>query len=307
MLETRDRTKDWVWHRDNFAAIFGTREKGNFGKNWPAGKRIAVALTFDTQADVDAAIVNYQTCLWPSSGKVNYCDLTMRQYDVIEGLPRVLRILRKHQVQASFPTCGMTADWYPDDIKRIADEGHEVAVHGYHHVVLHELSDAQQRTEIARGTEAIAKLTKTQPKGFRSPLYSATEVTLDLLREFGYQWHSDFHDCGFPYVLRKDGKSIVEIPAGFDDWEMYLHYVPGSPQMGGIPYGNCDGVFSTLKGEFDTLYEESADEPRVFQWTMHPKISGRPFRAAVLDRFIAYAKQHAGVWFCTCTDLAALA
>jgi peptidoglycan/xylan/chitin deacetylase (PgdA/CDA1 family) len=307
MLETRDRTKDWVWHKDRFAKTFGARERGGFAKNWPAGRRLAVALTFDTQADVDSAIVNYQTCLWPTSGKINYCDLTMRQYDVIEGVPRVLRILKKYDVRASFPTCGMTADWYPDNIRRIKDAGHEIAVHGYHHVMLHELSDTQEHAEIERATEAIAKLTREQPKGFRSPVYSTTESTLDILRELGYQWHSDFHDCGFPYVLNKDGKRIVEIPAGFDDWEMYLIYVPGSPQMGGIPHGNSDGVFSTLKGEFDILYEESAQEPRVFQWTMHPKISGRPFRAAVLDRFIAYAKQHEGVWFCTCTELASLA
>ncbi|MGH7785147.1 MAG: hypothetical protein ACREO5_15070, partial [Candidatus Binatia bacterium] len=67
MLDTKDRTKDWVWDHKEFAKIFGEREKGNFGKNWPKGKRLAVALTFDTQADVDAAIVNFFTFLLPTS------------------------------------------------------------------------------------------------------------------------------------------------------------------------------------------------------------------------------------------------
>jgi peptidoglycan-N-acetylglucosamine deacetylase len=300
------RTQDWVWHRDQFAQIFGERRPGRFVEQWPTGKRVAVVLTFDTQADVDAAVAKYQTCLW-SQGRINYCDLTMRQYDVLEGLPRVLRILRKHDVRATFPTCGMTADWYPDDIKRIQDDGHEIAVHGYHHVELHELTESEERAEIERATEAIARLTGEPPRGWRCPLYSATERTLETLRDLDYQWNSDFHDCDFPYVLTKNSRDIVEVPAGSDDWTMYLQYAPGSPQMGGTPYGTSDGVLSSLKAEFDVLYEESAEEPRMLQWCMHPKISGRPFRAAVLDKFIAYAKQHDGTWFPTCMELASLA
>jgi peptidoglycan/xylan/chitin deacetylase (PgdA/CDA1 family) len=306
MLQSNGRTQDWMWRREQFAETFGERSKGGFVERWPADKRMAIVLTFDTQADVDAAVAKYQTCLW-SSGNINYCDLTMRQYDVIEGVPRVLRILRKHNVRATFPTCGMTADWYPDEIRRIGDEGHEIAVHGYHHVELHELSDREERDEIERATAAIARLIGAQPRGWRCPLYSATERTLEFLRDLGYQWNSDFHDSDFPYVLTKNGRSIVEIPAGSDDWTMYLQYAPGSPQMGGTPFGTSQGVLSTIKAEFDVLYEESADEPRMLQWCMHPKITGRPFRAAVLNEFIAYAQDHDGIWFPTCTELADLA
>jgi hypothetical protein len=77
--------------------------------------------------------------------------------------------------------------------------------------------------------------------------------------------------------------------------------------MGGTPYGTYEGVLSTLKAEFDLLYRESADGPRVLQYCMHPKISGRAFRAAVLDELISHAKDHDGVWFATCRELAELA
>jgi peptidoglycan/xylan/chitin deacetylase (PgdA/CDA1 family) len=133
-----------------------------------------------------------------------------------------------------------------------------------------------------------------------------TEDTLEILRDFGYVWDSDFHDQDFPYLLRKNGRDIVEIPVGHDDWSLYLQGGPGNVQMGGAPYGNTEGVLSTLKAEFEILYEESATAPSVFMFAMHPSITGRPFRAAVLERLITYIKEHDGVWFATCAEVAAL-
>ena len=314
MTQAASRTSNWVWHKDDFEKSFGTRQAGRFAERWPAGVRLAVVVTFDTQGDVDAAVASdmagssaaYMTCRL-RSGAINYCDLTMRQYDVLEGVPRVLRILRKYGVRATFPTCGLTAEWYPEMLKSLVDEGHEVAAHGYYHAPMDELSDAEERAEIERATEVIERVTGVKPRGWRCPMYTITVRTLDILRDIGYSWDSDFHDQDFPYVLSKDGRSIVEIPAGHDDWNMYLQASPGAPTMGGTPYGTAEGVASTMRAEFDMLYEESAEAPRLLQWCMHPKISGRAFRAMVLDRTLEYMKQHEGVWFATCSEIAALA
>jgi peptidoglycan/xylan/chitin deacetylase (PgdA/CDA1 family) len=307
MSATGNRLDDWTWSKDRFEQIFGQRLPGGFRENWPSGKRVAALLTFDTQGDVDATVPGFENKWVGYEDRINYCDVTMRQYDVLEGVPRILRILDKYGVKATFPTCGLTCEWYPDLIKEIAAGGHEVAVHGFHHVPLLQLDPDGERAEIERATEAVAAVIGEQPKGWRCPLYSITEHTLDFLRDFGYVWDSDFHDQDFPYVLSKDGRTIVEIPAGHDDWTLYLMLGPGTIQMGGTPYGTADGVLGTMKAEFDILYEESADEPRVFQFCMHPKITGRPFRAAVLDRLIAYLQEHDGMWFPTCAELAALA
>lgn len=299
---------DWSWHKDRFEETFGARLPGRFRANWPTGKRIAVLLTFDTQGDIDAAVRGYQgTTLWPG-GLINYCDLTMRQYDIYEGVPRVLRILRKYDVRATFPISGVTAEWYPDMVREVAAEGHEVAAHGHRHVPMVVLDEAEQRCEVELATEAIEKTAGVRPTGWRCPMYSITAQTLDDLAALGYIWDSDFHDRDFPYVIEKKGRTkIVEIPAGNDDWSLYIQLDSGQVQMGGTPYGTSDGVFSTLKSEFDILYEESRDEPRMFQFCMHPKISGRPCRAAVLDRLIAYIRAHDGVWFASCGEIASLA
>jgi peptidoglycan/xylan/chitin deacetylase (PgdA/CDA1 family) len=234
--------------------------------------------------------------------------MTMRQYDVLEGVARILRILDKHDVRATFPVCGLTAEWYPEMLRGIAADGHEIAAHGYSHLPLVDLSEGAQRQEVERATEAIDRVLLTPPKGWRCPMYSITEHTLDHIRDLGYLWDSDFHDQDFPYVLEKDGRPLVEIPAGHDDWTLYLQLAgKDAVQMGGTPYGTAEGVFGSMKWEFDLLYEEAARAPRVFQWCLHPKISGRPFRAAVLDKLISYMKEHDGVWFATCSELAGLA
>lgn len=296
----------WTWHKDKFEAIFGRRVEGNFRRNWPDGMRIAVVFTFDTQGDIDADVPGDYSGKWPGyPDETNFCDLSMRLYDITEGVPRLLRLLARHEVKATFPVSGMTADWYPDTVREIEAGGHEIAVHGYHHVEHYRLDDRQEREEIERATEAVQRVTGEQPQGWRTPIYTTTARTLDIVRDLGYVWNSDLHDCDFPYVLSKGGRDIVEIPAGHDDWSLYLQ--GAGVQLGGVPYGNTEGVLSSLQAEFDYLYDESSDEPRMFQLCMHPNISGRPFRTAVLDRLIRHMKEHDGVWFASCAEVATLA
>jgi peptidoglycan/xylan/chitin deacetylase (PgdA/CDA1 family) len=293
------------WARESFERIFGVRRAGDFRQNWPDGVRMAVLLTFDTQGDIDA-LRGAPNSMW-QPGKINFCDLTMRRFDVKEGVHRVLRILGKHGVKATFPVCGMTAEWYPEIVRDIRSEGHEIAAHGYSHEDLYLFDDEGEAEEIRRATECVADAAGIAPIGWRCPRYSITERTLGLLREAGYLWDSDLHESSFPYVLEKNGDRIVEIPAGLDDWGMYLLLVGAAPHMGGTPYGTPEQVLSTVRAEFDVLYEESENTPQVMQWCMHPKITGRPFRAQVLDALIEHAKGHSGVWFATCEEIARLA
>jgi len=81
----------------------------------------------------------------------------------------------------------------------------------------------------------------------------------------------------------------------------------GRPSLSGTRYGTAEGVWSSIKGEFDVLYEESRSAPRILHWAMHPKISGRPYPAAVLDRLLAYVVAHQGAWIATANEVASLA
>lgn len=292
-----------VWHRDKWEQTFGEERPTKLAENWPEGVRIAVMLTFDTQGDVDAAIPGYQhsSGFW-REGAINYCDLTQRQYGTRCGVQRILEILARHEIRATFPTTGITAEWYPEVAEAILEGGHELAVHGYRHVPMHTLDADGERAEIEAATAAIENLLGHRPNGWRSPMYSTTPNTIGILSELGYLYNSDFHNDDLPYLLVND----VEIPAGLDDWQLNLMQVPENVAMGGVPYSSPSHVTDVISSNFDMLYLEAAERPRLMQWCIHPKITGMPHRAWGLEQVIRHIKSHAGVRFCAMEDVARL-
>ncbi len=295
------------WHPDNWTRHFGHETRIDMTTPELAGVRVVVLLTFDTQGDVDAAVPGYQAGAghW-SNGAVNYCDAAERQYDMRGGVQRVLRILRRFNAVGTFPTCGATAEWYPEVIASIAAAGHEVAAHGYWHKPLNEMSADEEADEIGRTTAALERVTGTRPYGWRSPMYTITERTIPLLTEQGYEYDSDLHNDDEPYLLTTGAGSIIEIPGGMDDFGMWLSSVPHAIHHGGIPYGNPFGVTNIITSHFDVLYDEGDEVTRVFQYCMHPKITGRPFRSVSLSAFLEHASGRPGVRFMTMLELARL-
>ena len=292
------------WQKGQWEATFGVPQPTKLREQWPKGKRIAITLSFDTQGDVDAAIPGSTGC-W-KSGHINYADLTQRQYDMTAALHRMLDMLEEYKIAATFPICGVTAEWYPESIREIKSRGHEVAVHGHWHTLLHTLSAEEEREEIEKATRAVTQALGEPPKGWVSPVFSITPRTLPIIEELGYLWDSDFHNADMPYILRHGDKQIVELPVGLNDWDLYLMQDALGARMGGVPYGSPSHVTDVLCSQFDQLYKESAREPRVFHYTMHPKITGRPYRAWGLSKFIEHVQKHEGVWFTTCSELAQL-
>jgi peptidoglycan/xylan/chitin deacetylase (PgdA/CDA1 family) len=295
-----------TWGPDSWERTFGTTAPTNLLDNWPSDKRMAVLLTFDTQGDIDAARPNYQTTM-RRDGSINYVDQMERQYEIKSGLKRILRILNEYNVKATFPTCGATADWYPDVIRLIPEGGHELAVHSYAHWPMHRMDGDALREEVGRATEAIERVAGVRPRGWRSPQYTTTGPTLDALIEAGYFWDASYPNDDLPFWIERPQGRILALPSCMDDSNMYLMPVSSyTTHAGGNFYASPQHVLNSWRCEFDVLYKESADEPRICSITMHPRVSGRPFRSWALEHFIQHALAHSGVWFATCGELAAL-
>ena len=280
--------------------------------NWPADVTIAVCLTFDTQGAIDGLGegTHYQTTTtWPN-GAPNWWDYSERQYGIECGLPRILDILDEFDVTATFPTCGMTADWYPERIAEIHEREHTIANHSYSHRLPSGLDADEINEEIKKGREAIESLIGERPRGWRSPAFALNESTVDSLIEQDYVWDSSLHNRDLPYLLSNGEDHIVELPAGhIDDWTLYMMSTGSDVgHMGGYPRGTPGGVLDVLTSEFDRLYAEAnSTTPRLFMYTMHPKITGRPHRADTLRAFLEYISNKPGVWFASCDDIADLA
>lgn len=100
--------------------------------------------------------------------------------------PRVLDALKAEGVRATFFLSGPWARSYPDLVKRIAAEGHEIASHGYEHVNLSGYSREFITDNIRRTHEILAELTGQQPRFFRPPNGDFNDLVVQTAAELGY-------------------------------------------------------------------------------------------------------------------------
>ncbi|WMX43687.1 polysaccharide deacetylase family protein [Streptomyces roseicoloratus] len=100
--------------------------------------------------------------------------------------PRLLDILKEKEVPATFFLLGKKhVERYPQVVKRIADEGHEVANHTWTHRILTDLDAAEIRDELSRTQDAIARITGRKPTLMRPPQGRTDDAVSDVSRELG--------------------------------------------------------------------------------------------------------------------------
>lgn len=103
-----------------------------------------------------------------------------------EDTPKLLDILKEKQVHATFFLLGQKHVLrYPQVVKRISDEGHEVANHTWTHQILTDLDAAEVRDELSRTQDAIAKITGKKPTLMRPPQGRTDGTVTDVSRELG--------------------------------------------------------------------------------------------------------------------------
>lgn len=123
--------------------------------------------------------------------------LRERVSDPVDRIERsvgiVLDLLRRFETRATFFSVGEVVEDYPELIRAIAEEGHEIASHGHTHTPLFELSPAAFREELELSATAIEDAVGVRPDGFRAPNFSVTPRTrwaFDALEDAGYGYDS---------------------------------------------------------------------------------------------------------------------
>ena len=239
-----------------------------------------VVLTFDIDGET----------LWTSRDKANPIGPVMRsqgRYGPEVGLPRILSLLKRLEVPATFFVTGQVADCYPDQCNRILDQGHEIGHHNYLHEWPSKVDSEVEIRDFEKGLEAIKRLTGKNPAGYRAPGWEFSNVTFKMLVEHGLKYSSNMMDDEKPYEHTLDGKStgIVELPCSWilDDAAFFMYGLTYNPPMSPPSH-----VLAQWKAEFDGLYAEG--DGRVFVLTMHPQIIGRPSRMAMLEELICHMR-----------------
>ena len=262
--------------------------------SWPGAHTAAAAFTFDVDAESCVLVQD-------ASSAQRMSLMTHQSYGPKVAVPRLLRILERQGVRSTFFVPGFTADTYPDTVRAIVDAGHEVAHHGYLHEPMRGVDAATEATCLDRGLEALDRV-GVRPTGYRAPWWELNWHSPALLAERGLSYDSSLLDGEVPYRFAvADGApdTLIEIPVDWalDDWEQYAFY-PGWTGSGVIE--------SPAKVEEMWTLEARAQhaEGACFVLTNHPFISGRPSRAAALERLIEAVKALDGMWVTTLGEIA---
>lgn len=268
------------------------------GFAWPSGARAAACFTFDLDAESPVLFEHPEAGGWLDA-------MSHQAYGPRTGVPRLLRLLDRAGIRATFFVPGYSAERWPDAVRSIRDAGHEIACHGYLHEGAHSASgpDEEER-RLLRSLEALDAVAGVRPLGYRGPMWELTYDTPALLAKHGFRYESGLMDADHPYRLAVSpapaAASIVELPShwSLDDWEPY-NYLPGITGTGVI--ASPAEVIARWTLELEAL----VDEGGLFVLTNHPFVSGRASRAAGLARLIDHAKSIDGLWIATAAEIAA--
>jgi peptidoglycan-N-acetylglucosamine deacetylase len=259
---------------------------------WPHGADVAVCLTFDV--DAEAPLLAHA----PERAR-RLSTLSEGRYGVVRGVPRILELLRRHEIGATFYVPGGTAERHPDSVRSIAAAGHEIGHHGHLHLRSHEVSADSQRAEVERGLAALEPLAGRVPRGYRSPSWELTPETLALLVEHGFAYDSSCMGDDRPYLETVEARDILELPVhwSLDDWPYYGWGVDTGGNM-----SSPAAWYECWLAEFDSALAER----RLVTYTMHPELVGRGYRILALERLIDALSDRGRVWFATHEQVAAL-
>ncbi|MHA3795114.1 polysaccharide deacetylase family protein [Sphingomonas sp. YL-JM2C] len=266
--------------------------------------RLTVCLTFDVDG----------MSSWIGTAKSRNPSMLSRGDFTVVATPRLLDLLRKLDIRGSFAVPGHTAYAFPDMVKRIRDEGHEIVHHGWVHENPADFDEAGERRVLEKGLTALDRAAGVRPTGYRSPAWDFSPATVKLLLEYGFLYDSSCmgHDFEAYYLRTGDdwgpdepyrfGSTVdlVELPVNWalDDFPAF-EFVLGMNPAGIIP----EDLGRTWKADFDFALERCPGG--IFNLTNHPETIARGSRLAMLERLIDHMRGQAGVVFDTLGSYAA--
>ncbi len=287
-----DRPKPWLMPEEEWRGKVARARAGRSLRppSWPDGAKFAVALSFD--ADHETIELRH--------GGNSYGRMSQGQYGARVGSPRILRLLERQGVRATFFMPAVAALITPEEPRMVVDGGHEIAIHSWIHEFNTQLDHATERDLAFRACDVLEKLIGSRPVGVRTASWDFSQWTLKVIRELGLLYDSSLmadDDC---YELLDDGEptGIVELPVEWiRDDAVYFNM----DRMQSLrPYGGPEMVLDIFRREMDAAAEEGG----LFQLTMHPHHSGHRSRIWILDAIIEAAKAKGKVWFATHAEIA---
>lgn len=252
--------------------------------SWPKGARIAVNITVDFDAMLLRRLNNEPPM-----------ELAKGEFGGRVGVWRLLELFAAHDIKATIFTPGRICELYPEALRAAARAGHELADHMWEHRVPKE--PALARDHLSKTAAALQAISGHRPVGSRG------HYPPSLLREEGFIYNSHGARSHRPYyVLDARGQPLLlELPFHFAiDDAMFFSFAWYRSGNASQRLADTDRVFDLWLAAFQQQYRQAG----YLNICLHPFVSGRALRIAMLDRLIAAMKALPGVWFASCEQVA---
>lgn len=214
------------------------------------------------------------------------------------GARRILDLLAQRGIQTTWFVPGVVIDSHEADVVRVVEAGHEIAHHGYSHLVPATMPPEREEAEMLQASEAIRRVSGRAPRGYRSPAWDLSPVTIDLLLKHGFDYDSSLmgNDAS-PYLARngdvvsadkpmKFGQTtrLVEMPISWslDDHPHFEFLRTPDFLMPGLQ--NASNVLENFVADFE--YMRRTTDWGVLTYTFHPYVIGRGHRMLMLEALI---------------------
>ncbi len=268
--------------------------------DWPNGAKLALSVVVNVEEGSEMTIARGDRGMEPvdelgvhvKSAIRNYGNESNYLYGIKAGAPRVVKLLQRYDIMASWTVAAMALENHPEIAAAIVELGHEPVSHGWRWVHQFKMDEAAEREFIAKAVESIEKTTGTRPYGWLSR-YLHTDNTRRLLIEAGFEYHMDDYSGDIPYWDRDTvpGKPMVIMPYQLDTNDMKMWTDPAMTPNQWLDYAvRC----------FDQLYAEGEEgNPKMMSLGLHLRIIGRPGRIWALEEFFRHVRSKSDVWVTT--------
>jgi peptidoglycan-N-acetylglucosamine deacetylase len=241
------------------------------------------------------------------------------------GIIRLLNLFKKYKLKTTFFIPGHSIDTFPNECRKIVEEGHEIGAHGYSHENPVAMTPKQEEAVLLKSIQVIEKLSGKKPRGYVAPWWEMSASTAALLQKYGFKYdHSQGYRDFQPFYARVgDSWTLIDYSKQAEDWMKPLQhgkeidlveiaanwYVDDLPPMMFIKkspnshgFVNPRDIEDLWRQQFDWVYREM--DYATFCFTIHPDVSGRPQVIMMLERLIEYVNGHKGVRWATFEEIA---
>ena len=228
-----------------------------------------------------------RTVLSPPMGQPLLPDLpnwAWHEYGMRVGFWRLYDALNQRGIVPTMATNGIVCDSYPRIVEAALKKDWEIMGHGFVQGPMHKVENQKEAIDATINT--IKRFSGKAPVGWESPGLTENDHTLDCLSAAGIEYVADWVLDDQPVWLKANPKPVLSVP--------YTVEINDIPMML-LQHNRAEELLLRGVDQFERLWHESEQIPRVMAISVHPYVTGVPHRIGYFEKLLDHILSRPGV------------